>query len=156
MSKIFEALKHSGGEAAETVFPALEQTGENIGNLVSPDAPSTATQVVDSPVSATPIVESPVTGAAVSAIPLNVPPVLAARTGTDSVPQYRVERLQVRESSPVLPFDNTNIRASEQYRIIRTRIIQHPAQQRMIVISITGPGDVKTITPINIAGALSL
>lgn len=64
--------------------------------------------------------------------------------------------LQVKSSSPLLPYDNTNRVAAEQYRIIRTRLVQHPKQPRLILISSGGPGDGKSVTSVNIAGALSL
>jgi receptor protein-tyrosine kinase len=56
----------------------------------------------------------------------------------------------------VLPFDGEDPRAAEQYRIARTKIIQHPNSPRMIVVSSAGPGDGKTLSSINLAGALAL
>src|SRR4051794_1414907 len=64
--------------------------------------------------------------------------------------------IRVSASVPLLPFDGTHPAASEQYRIARTKIIQHPKQPRIIQVSSPGPGDGKTITAINLAGALSL
>jgi capsular exopolysaccharide synthesis family protein len=64
--------------------------------------------------------------------------------------------LRRKSGSPLLPFDGGNWRASEQYRIIRTKLVQHPRQPRMLVVSSAGPGDGKTVSAINVAGALAL
>jgi protein-tyrosine kinase len=64
--------------------------------------------------------------------------------------------LQVPERSVVLPWEGTDGRGGEQYRIIRTRIVQHPKQPRLMLISSAGAGDGKTVSAINIAGVLSL
>lgn len=64
--------------------------------------------------------------------------------------------LQVPAGVPVFPFGPDNVRVSEQYRIIRTKILQDPRQQRMIVVSSAAPQDGKTITSINLAGVLAL
>lgn len=63
---------------------------------------------------------------------------------------------QLARGSPILPFDGSNPEAAEQYRIIRTRIQQHPAQPKMLMVSSPMPGDGKTISAINVAAALSL
>ncbi len=68
----------------------------------------------------------------------------------------RVVSLKVPVDSPVLPFDYSHWGASEQYRMIRTRIVQDLRQPRMIVISSGGSGDGKSLTAINVTGALSL
>jgi capsular exopolysaccharide synthesis family protein len=64
--------------------------------------------------------------------------------------------LRVLAGAPVLPFDGTHRPASEQYRILRTKIIQHPSRPRMILVSSATPGDGKTVSAINLAGALAL
>jgi len=56
----------------------------------------------------------------------------------------------------VVSWDGTDRHASEHYRIVRTRIVQHPKSPRIIIISSAGPGDGKTVTAINVAGMLSL
>lgn len=71
-------------------------------------------------------------------------------------PAGRVARLRVRPDSPILPFDGTHWRAGEQYRILRTRIVQHPTAPRMVVVTSTCPSDGKSVTVINLAGALAL
>src|ERR1039457_2485988 len=64
--------------------------------------------------------------------------------------------LRIPGAVPVLPFDGDHWEANEQYRIIRTRLIHHSKQPRMIVVSSAGAGDGKTITSVNLAGVLSL
>jgi capsular exopolysaccharide synthesis family protein len=64
--------------------------------------------------------------------------------------------LRVPAPSPLLPFDGENQRSSEQYRMLRTKIVQHPKQPRVIVISSPAAGDGKSVTAVNIAAALSL
>ena len=56
----------------------------------------------------------------------------------------------------VLPFVDKRRSAGEQYRIARTKIVQHPMQPRIILVSSAAPRDGKTVTAINIAAALSL
>src|SRR5262249_37778174 len=64
--------------------------------------------------------------------------------------------VRVPAAAPVLPFDGSHRRAAEQYRLVRTKIVQHPGQPRMLVVSSPAPGDGKTVTAVNIAGALAL
>jgi capsular exopolysaccharide synthesis family protein len=68
----------------------------------------------------------------------------------------RVLPIAIPPSAPILPFDGTHTAASEHYRMARTRIIHHPMQPHMIQVTSPGPGDGKTVTAINLAGALSL
>jgi capsular exopolysaccharide synthesis family protein len=64
--------------------------------------------------------------------------------------------LRIPGGTPVLPFDGDHWDANEQYRILRTRLIHQSKQPRVIVVSSAGSGDGKTITAVNLAGALSL
>jgi capsular exopolysaccharide synthesis family protein len=48
------------------------------------------------------------------------------------------------------------LRAGEQYRLLRTNILQHSARPKALAISSATPGDGKTISAINIAGILAL
>jgi len=63
--------------------------------------------------------------------------------------------IQVSRETAVIPWD-TSGPGSEQYRIIRTRIVQHPNRPKIIMISSPGSGDGKTVSAVNIAGVLSL
>jgi protein-tyrosine kinase len=58
--------------------------------------------------------------------------------------------------SPVFPFDGRDSRASEQYRIIRTKLLHHTKPLHLVAISSPQLGDGKSVTTANIAGALAL
>lgn len=68
---------------------------------------------------------------------------------------FRVVSAHRPADSPALSFDTAE-QASESYRMIRTKIVQHPRQPRLICISSSTPGDGKTATAVNIAGSLAL
>ncbi len=57
---------------------------------------------------------------------------------------------------PILPFDLGDSVVNEGYRKIRTQLLQTPTEPRVIVISSPSQGDGKTLTSINLAGALAL
>ena len=57
---------------------------------------------------------------------------------------------------PVLPFEDPNDTAAEQYRIARTKIVHHARRPRVISVTSPSTGDGKTISSINLAGVLSL
>ena len=75
-------------------------------------------------------------------------------TQAQAVP-YRVVSLHVNGATPVLPFEEAS-QAGEQYRMLRTRIVQHHRYPQTIVVSSAQPRDGKSITTLNLAGALSL
>jgi capsular exopolysaccharide synthesis family protein len=65
--------------------------------------------------------------------------------------------IRLRAGAPLLPFDTGEAdQAAEEYRRIRTRILQHPREPRLMLVSSPAPGDGKSITALNIAGALAL
>lgn len=68
----------------------------------------------------------------------------------------RTVSIRIPKGAPVLPFDGTHSLASERYRIIRTRIVQHTAAPRVICVSSTSAGDGKTVNALNIASSLAL
>jgi capsular exopolysaccharide synthesis family protein len=68
----------------------------------------------------------------------------------------RAVDLRIPVSLPVLPFDGVPNIASEEYRKIRTRILHHPSKPRVFLVSSPCPGDGKTITALNLGGALAL
>ncbi len=68
----------------------------------------------------------------------------------------RVGTLQVSAVSPVFPFEDLHSQAAEQYRIIRTKILHHASEPRIIVVSSPTSGDGKTVTAINLAAVLAL
>ncbi len=131
MSKIFEAIQKGSGGAGD-LLPAL---------LKDQPAPVKSAAVPPAPVSHAP--------AASEAIPHVI-----ADFDVDS--KERVVSLQIQSDAPVLIFDQPRNRAGEQYRVLRTKILHHPAHPKLILVSSPGPGDGKTVTAINLAGALSL
>ncbi len=135
MSKLFEALKRTA-EANKEILAIVESghlsAGTDAPRAESPDAPS-------------PEPEAAAAG-----------PFPAAAPDYTAEPQYRVEHLRLSASAPTLPFDGSESRAAEQYRLIRTRLLHHPAEPRMLLVSSPTPGDGKTITAINLAAAMAL
>ena len=134
MSKLFEALTRGQSSIPDlTLEPLLEgQTGEEEqASPVSRPEPMPANE--------------PMARTTVTAVLEN-----------DPLRDVRTVTLRVPPTSPVLPFDGTHWQAGEQYRMLRTRIIQHPRQPQMFVVTSGGPNDGKTVTVINLAGALAL
>ncbi len=76
--------------------------------------------------------------------------------GTRQSGEYRVVAQRSHAHVPIIAFDGSGGRAAEQYRILRTNILQHPKHPTMIAISSADPGDGKTITSINTAAILAL
>jgi capsular exopolysaccharide synthesis family protein len=74
----------------------------------------------------------------------------------DPKSRIRVVPIQLAESSPLLPYDGTSPRAGEQYRTVRTNLLQHPDAPRVLVVSSSGAGDGKTLSAVNTAGALAI
>jgi receptor protein-tyrosine kinase len=74
------------------------------------------------------------------------------------VPTSGIRTMPVRitRESPLLPYDGDHWQAAEQYRVTRTKIVQHPMQPRMLVVSSAAPADGKTLTSINLAAAMAM
>ena len=70
--------------------------------------------------------------------------------------QKRVVSLRISDTAPLLSADSGDRMAAEQYRKLRTKILQHPGALSMIVVSSPGSGDGKTVSAINLAGILAL
>jgi protein-tyrosine kinase len=68
---------------------------------------------------------------------------------------YRLIALHL-PAGPLFPFDGSDSRRAEQYRMLRTNILLHPARPKVIAVSSASPGDGKTVTSINLAGTLAL
>ncbi len=118
--------------------------------------------------------------AGANATPLipDLSPILAKTTASSDAPDgslslWAAEQLLSRQLTPeeralrrvpaqpaaptvLVPLVGNDYRAAEQYRIIRTKIAQHPERPRLLAISSGGVGDGKTVSSINIAAALSL
>ena len=138
MSKLYEALTRGRETLPDlTLEPLLE--GQTFG--------------------AQPFTHPPLAELAVVSRPVPKPdtdPRPAAVVDPDPLARVRPVSLRVMAASPILPFDGTHWRAGEQYRLLRTRIVQHPKQPRMLVVTSAGSSDGKTVTVINIAGSLAL
>ncbi len=135
MSRIFEALKKAGADADVPAFepaPGREPVEATPAEHQWPPAPSRDRKGAE---------PNPIT-------PQAPPPILGS--------QIRTLAVRVPAAAPILPFDGSHSRAAEQYRIVRTKIVQHPEQPRMLVVSSPAAGDGKTVSAVNIAGALAL
>jgi len=77
------------------------------------------------------------------------------RPENQTSPDVRQLPIKVAREKAVISWD-TSGPGGEQYRIIRTRIVQHPNRPKIIMVSSPGSGDGKTVSAVNIAGVLSL
>lgn len=92
------------------------------------------------------------------------PPAAPRETGhlvkmpSTATQHHDVRRLPVTASSsrPILPFDLGDTAVNEGYRKIRTQLLKAPSEPRVIVVASPAQGDGKTLTSINLAGALAL
>jgi capsular exopolysaccharide synthesis family protein len=135
VSKLFDILSGGKGEIADLVRP--------LANPASAPAPQAA----------------PAEPPARTAAPLPVAQAAALAAPPPAAPvshSVRTASLRIPAPSPLLPFGEGQERASEQYRILRTKIVQHPRQPRVLVVSSPAAGDGKSVSAINIAAALSL
>jgi capsular exopolysaccharide synthesis family protein len=91
--------------------------------------------------------------------PREVEPEARGEQGTGiSSPVLQDRTVPIRPFGPsqLLPFNSQNPWAAERYRILRTRIVHHPRQVRILCVSSTSPGDGKSVTAINLADSLAL
>lgn len=134
MSKIFEALQGAQSEVSE-LLPSL------VGDVS-----------ISSPAETSPA------GPAVAARAAAPSPVTELGRGDQAGRRdgIRKVKLAIPASVPVLPFEDGGELAAEQYRIARTKLAHHPKEPRLIAVTSPGAGDGKTVTAINLAGALSL
>jgi len=79
-----------------------------------------------------------------------------ARTRDPLEEQIRLFETRPLSEGLIFPFQGSEPRAAEQYRIIRTKILLHPRPLRLIVVSSPQVGDGKSVTALNVAGALAL
>ena len=135
MSKIFTALKKAQGELAWIASPVIE--------MAEADGIHTNGREPDVDISS--IRRSKTDDLEADAKPL-----------PESRSEVRRLALRLPPHSVVLPATSRQRRVMEEYRMIRTKIVQHPKQPKLIVISSAGPGDGKTVNAVNIACALAL
>jgi capsular exopolysaccharide synthesis family protein len=141
MSRIFDALQGTRNEISD-LLPAL------VGD---PQAASTPPRPAPEPAIHAPQM------APVPAMEPVVVNLAAMPTPTPVAPgSIRQIALSIPASAPLLPFDDPNEPAAEQYRIARTKLAHHPRKPKIIVISSASAGDGKSVTAINLAGVLSL
>lgn len=68
----------------------------------------------------------------------------------------RTVQVRIKHQTPLLPFAGENSQAAEQYRIVRTKIVQHPNRPRTVAVSSAESGDGKSVNAVNLAGVLAL
>jgi capsular exopolysaccharide synthesis family protein len=127
-------LTKGSGEIADVIRPLVEAPSEEHPHVPTETQSGTASSP-KADVQAAP-----------QATPDKAPPLAAIRTLS----------LRLPSPSPLLPFEYGQWRPSEQYRILRTKIVQHLKQPHLIVVSSPAPGDGKSVSAVNTAGALSL
>lgn len=130
MSKLFEALKRTS------------EVNKEILAVVEADQPAAGPEVRLEP-APEPAAAQPASGPAAALDE----PLTAAPASHLQEPQYRVEHLRLSASTPTLPFDGAESRASAQYRLIRTRILHHPGEPKILLVSSPAPGTEKQSRP---------
>jgi capsular exopolysaccharide synthesis family protein len=136
MSRIYEALKQSD-ESKPTSIVQLIEDNRHPNRKVKADTLA-ALHGASGSLRGTPPVES-------IPAPVSPPP-----------REYKLVPIRISAGVPVFPFDGSDPRVAEQYRILRTNILQHPIQPKVLAISSATPGDGKTITAINLAGIMAV
>ena len=152
MSKIFQALRKTQGEMADLALPMVESEQASASEAAEAVHGAAITEEAESLPEIEPLYsedgdepgETERRRQAASDSPLATPG------------DWRTLPVRIPVDAPILPFQAGHSREGEQYRIARTKIIQHPNQPRLIVVSSAGPGDGKTVNAINLAGALAL
>jgi hypothetical protein len=161
MSKIFDALQGTRSELSD-LLPSL--LGEPAGTPYrAPESPAPLATAAELAVEEPAVVRTRVEQPRVEelrqfeAVPSGARETEAV-TSEPPEPAARIRRvpLVIASSEPLLPFENPQEPAAEQYRIARTKLAHHPKNPKMIVISSASSGDGKSFTSINLAGVLSL
>lgn len=149
MSKIFDALNKKPGQIPDLELSKLwnqRESGRNSTQIAAEPAvnqPKTPERKPELEICTAPPQEI-------------VEPAVDATASAEAAPVIRTLPLQIPVNSPLFPFDGEHWEAAEQYRMARTKIVQHPRQPHVLVISSASPSDGKTLTAINMAGALAL
>jgi capsular exopolysaccharide synthesis family protein len=71
-------------------------------------------------------------------------------------PNVKTAPYKLANSLPIFPFAEGQRRAFDQYRIIRTKILQHLRQPKLVAVTSASPQDGKTITSLNVAAVMAL
>jgi protein-tyrosine kinase len=138
MSKLYDALLRHKGSIPDLDHVSLIGDERNTANVPTPEPPPSI-------MPATP--EPRIAPAA---------PAVQADPAPADITTIRKIRLRLPQLSPALPFGDDHWLANEQYRILRTKLLQHIKRPQVILVSSAGSGDGKSITAINLAGVLSL
>lgn len=150
MSKFFEAVNKMDPKLADPSLPVALSPVTNSSEVSRWEA--TARAIEAKPAFPLPSEAPPVVGA-----PTTEPHKHSDSTeGFPSLQGLRDVRINLAAGSPALPFDGSDERAAERYRIIRTKLRQDLRRPRVLCISSSGIGDGKSVTATNIAGALAL
>lgn len=81
---------------------------------------------------------------------------IESRTPNEVRTRYRTVAANLRPGSPVVLFDGSMAASAEQYRILRTKVLQYPNRPKLILVSSPTPGDGKTVTAVNLACSLGI
>jgi capsular exopolysaccharide synthesis family protein len=138
MSKLYDALLRHKGSIPDLDHVSLIGDERNTANVPTPEPPPS---IMPAP---------PEPGIA------PVAPTVHADAAPADITAVRKIRMRLPQRSPALPFGDDHWLANEQYRILRTKLLQHIKRPQVILVSSAGSGDGKSITAINLAGVLSL
>lgn len=70
--------------------------------------------------------------------------------------ELSILQVRIQDGAPLLPFGGESSHAAEQYRIIRTKILQHQLRPRSLVMTSAESGDGKSVSSVNLAGVFAL
>ena len=134
MSRVFEAFENVLGKRYSRPRLGAAQAGLNVATAVT-EAPRTNGHRNGS---------STATAAAPAPAPVSL------------VDSLRSVKIRLADGVPLLPFDGSDPRAAEQYKIARTKILHHFSNPRCLVVSSVQVDDGKSVSAVNLAGCLAL
>lgn len=80
----------------------------------------------------------------------------AVSSNSRSIPEFRLVSVHPAAGALLPAFAGTNAKTMERYRLVRTKIVQHPRKPRILCISSASPADGKTVSAFNTAASLAL
>jgi capsular exopolysaccharide synthesis family protein len=134
MSRIFDALQQYENDSGQSLSPEL-----SLPESVSPAAPA-QDQISTSALTSG-------TGEAIGGDSVT------CMTGRE---RYRKVRITPTPGSALIAPDMGSTIVSEQYRVLRTNLLQHPQKPKCIAVTSTGPKDGKTTTTLNLSVVLAM
>lgn len=138
MSKVFDALNKNPGQLPDLGIWALCEEFKDKMAAVDTAAEPPANLPKPEPLPETTPAQAPDSLEAVSTVGIRTMPV------------------RISQESPLFPYNGEHWQAAEQYRVARTKIVHHPRQPRMLVVSSATSADGKTLTAINLAAAMAM